>query len=174
VLGVRGKVARQDLVSAATRVRVRPGQYLWAGYRVWLARRSSATFGAAQCHGLRIAVKGARSFVPGDYAAGSDGSPTQLGSGGIADFRGDQHSGGVATGNAIAVPRGGRHAPSRVARFRVVSLGRTTRVDVTSGTVYVAGRTGPERYTRAVVARAGQRVVVSCAASRRCVPSTPA
>jgi hypothetical protein len=177
VLGLRGSVSRQDLVSPKTRVRLRPGHFLLSGYRLWLGKRSRVVFGAGECHGLRVVANGSSSLAPGDYSTGSYGSPTLLGFGGVADFRGDQHSGGIQTDNAIALPRGARTAPSKVARFQIVSfarkLGRITRVHVTSGTVYVAGRTGPARYSLPVVAKAGQTVVVRCTSRNACKPTTP-
>jgi hypothetical protein len=161
VLGVRGRVTRQDLVSRATRVPVRTGHYLWSGYRLWLGRRSRAVFGAGECHGLRVSATGPASIVPGDYSARAEGAPLQAGVGATVDFRGDQHAGGVQTANAIALPRGARHAPSRLARFQVVSVSRKlTRVHVSSGTVYVAHRVGRGRYASAVVAKAGQTLGV--------------
>ena len=170
VLFVRGQVRREDLLSKL-RVPVRGGHYLWTGYRVWLARGSRLVLGAPECHALRIALGGAQSLIPGDYARLSYGNPTTLGPGGRADFQGDQHSGGVQTADAIALPRGLRTAKSKLARFTVASLpGRVTRIRVTSGFVYVAGRRGSVAYSAPVVAQPGETVVVRCGSARACVP----
>ena len=161
------RTARQDLRTPGMRVRVRGGHYLWTGYRVWVGRRGRVTYGAAECHGLRATVSGPASFVPGDYSRRGYGAPLELG-GGTADFRGDQHSGGVETNNAVALPHGKRAGPSKVSRFQVVSYATTrggiTRVRVQLGQVYVAGRSSSKRlvYGTPVVARAGQTVVVGC------------
>lgn len=168
-------VLRQDLVTPKQRVAVRTGHYLWSGYRVWVGKHGRVTYGAPECHGLRATVDGAATFTPGDYARGSYGAAMELGTGANADFRGDQHSGGVETNNAIALPLGKPGAASKVARFQVASsakkLGRVTRVHVSYGTVYVAGRKPAKRvaYGTPVVARAGQTVVVSCS-GRTCKP----
>lgn len=154
VLALSGSAKRADFGS---RFPVRTGHLLRPGDDVTLGRRSRLVFGAPDCGGLRVSVSGRSNltFVPGEYARGSDGFPTTLGSGGWADFRGDQHSGGVQTANAIALPRGARGAPSRVARFRIESLARrVTSVHVASGSVYVAPRLG-SGYGHALVVRAG-------------------
>jgi hypothetical protein len=170
VLSLLGSVSREDFLSSQ-RVAVRSGHYLRSGYRLWLARGSRIVIGAPECDALRIVLNGAQSLIPGDYARSSYGSPTTLGQGGSADFQGDQHSGGVQTTDAIALPRGARTAASRLARFSVASLpGRVTRVRVESGLVYVAGRPGPNRYTAAIVAHPGETVVVRCRSARTCVP----
>jgi hypothetical protein len=165
VLGVRGSVRREDLLSRAA-VPVRAGHHLWTGYHVLVARRGRIAFGAGECHALRVVVDGPVNFVPGDYSRRSYGTSTLLGYGATADFRGDQHSGGVETANAVALPRGTRAGPSKLARFEIVSmpkrLGRVTRVRVRRGTVYVAPRTRG-RYGTAIVLRAGQSTVVRCA-----------
>jgi hypothetical protein len=176
VLGLRGFVTREDLVSAKTRVRVRLGHYLWGAYSVWLGKGSRAVFGAHECHALRVVATGPATLKPGTYSSRSYGAPTVLGEGGgSVDFRGDQHSGGILTESAVVVPRGVPTAPSKLARFRVVSLarrlGRTTTVHVLSGTVYVAGRTGKARYGTPVVARTGQIIVVRCSSLTACKPS---
>lgn len=173
VFGVRGAVRREGLTSAAF-VPVRAGHRLWTGYRVAVPNRGRIAFGAAECHALRIAVAGPASFVPGDYARASYGTSTLLGYGARADFRGDQHSGGVETANAAVLPRGGRSRASKVARFEVVSLpkrlGRVTTVRVRRGAVYVAARSSGRhaRYGPAIAVRAGQRAVVRC--ERACRP----
>lgn len=174
VFGLRGSVTREDLVSPRTRVRVKLGNYLWGAYRVWLGKGSRAVFGAGECHALRVVATGPGTLKPGTYSAGY-GAPTVLGEGGgSVDFRGDQHSGGILTESAVIVPRGAPTAPSKLARFRVVSLarklGRTTTVRVLSGTVYVAGRTGKARYGTPVVARTGQIIVVRCSSLTACKP----
>ncbi|HEX6490530.1 MAG TPA: hypothetical protein VF002_04035 [Gaiellaceae bacterium] len=170
VLFLRGQVRREDLLSTL-RVPVRSGHYLWTGYRVWLAAGSGIVLGAPQCRALRITLFGPQSFVPGDYARSSYGTPTTLGPGGSADFQGDQHSGGVQTMDAIALPRGLRTAASTLARFSVVSLpGRLTRVHVKSGSVYIAGRRGPIAYSAAIVAHPGETVLVRCRSARVCAP----
>ena len=165
--------SRQDLTTPSRRVPVRSGHYLWTGYRVWVARGGRISFGGRECHGLRTTVRGPASFVPGDYARGGFGTPTQLGFGAVADVRGDQHSGGVETDNAVALPRGKRSGPSAVARFAITShprkLGRITRVEVKRGVVYVAGRTGRATYGPALIARPGQTVFVRCS-GRTCTP----
>jgi hypothetical protein len=176
VLGLRGLVTREDLVSPKTRVRVRLGHYLWGDYRVWLARGSQAAFGAGECHALRVVATGPGTLKPGMYSAGSYGAPTVLGEGGgSVDFRGDQHSGGILTESAVVVPRGLSTAPSKLARFRVVSLarkvGRTTTVRVLRGTVYVAGRVGKARYGTPVLAHTGQIIVVRCSSLTACKAS---
>ena len=177
VLAVRGVVRREDLVSPSTKIRVRRGHHLWTGYRVSVAGRGRIAFGATECHALRVTVGGPGSFVPGDYARGGYGTSTLLSYGAAADFRGDQHSGGVETANAVALPRGARTAASKVARFAIVSspkrLGGATRVTVRRGEVYVAGRNRGRavRYGTAIVVRAGQTTVVRCA--RVCRPSAP-
>jgi hypothetical protein len=172
VLDSKG-ASRQDLVSPRRRVPVRAGHYLWTGYRVWVARRGRISYGAPECHGLRAIVRGPARFVPGDYARRSYGAPTELGFGEVVDFRGDQHSGGVATNIAVALPRGARTGPSAVARFEIKSasgkLGRMTRVRVRSGRVYVAGRIGRGGYGAPLIARPGQTVVVRCS-GRTCRP----
>jgi hypothetical protein len=161
VLGARGSVTRQDLASRGTRVPVRTGHYLWSGYGVTLGKRARLVFGAHECRGLRVIAAGPAKIVPGDYSAGGEGAPLRLGPGGVVDFRGDQHSGGVQTANAIALPRGARHASSRLARFQIVSVsGKLTRVHVRSGTVYVAHRVGRGRYSSAAVVKPGQTLVV--------------
>jgi hypothetical protein len=176
-LAVSGSVARQDLQARGLRVPVRRGHHLWTGYRVWLGKRSRIAVGAPECNGLRALVTGPVSIIPGDYSRGSSGTSTQLGFGGAVDFRGDQHSGGVETDNAIALPRGKRTGPSKAARFQIVSfpknLGRITRVRVKRGEVYVAGRTGPAKYSAPVIVRAGQTSVVRCAPTRACKPTAP-
>ncbi len=160
--------SRQDLVDGAKRVPVRAGHSLWSGYRVWVAKRGRITYGAAACHGLRLTVVGPATFIPGDYARGSYGASAKLGYGALASFRGDQHSGGIETANAAAVPRGKPSAPSKVARFDVLSYpkrsGLVTRVRVRSGRVYVAGRISRGRvvYSAPLVAKAGQTVFVRC------------
>jgi hypothetical protein len=163
---------REDLWTPGTHDPVRARHYLWTAYRVFLAKHGRVTYGAPECHGLRVTVSGPASFVPGDYARHGYGSPLALGPGGRVDFAGDQHSGGVATDNAVALPRGTRTGPSLRARFQVVSspkrLGRITRIRVLRGSVYVAGRTGSARYGRPLVARRGQTVLVTCAKS--CAP----
>ena len=172
---VRGAVRREDLVSPRRRVAVRRGDYLWTGYRVWLGKRSRMTYGAAECRGLRVTVAGARTFVPGDYSRASYGAAARLGPGGIVDFRGDQHSGGVETLDAIALARGPRGGPSRVARFQIVSfarrLGRVARVRVQRGSIYVAGRRGRGRYSKPLIAGAGRTVFISCSSRRSCSPT---
>jgi hypothetical protein len=166
---------RQDLRTPKQRVALRTGHYLWSGYRVWVAKHGRVTYGAAECHGLRAVVSGPATFVPGDYARGSYGSAMQLGFAAAADFRGDQHSGGVETNNAVALPRGKARAASKVARFQVVSYaktrGRVTRVHVKYGQVYVAGRSATKRvtYGTPLVAHAGQTVFVRCS-GRICRP----
>jgi hypothetical protein len=166
VLAVRGAVRREDLLSRGASVPVRTGHHLWTGYRVAVARRARISFGASECHALRVIVGGPASFVPGDYARGSYGTSTLLGYGAAADFRGDQHSGGVETANAVALPRGSRTGPSKVARFQVVSqpkrLGGATVVRVRRGTVYVAARRGGRRvkYGTAIVVRAGHSTII--------------
>src|SRR5947207_8740057 len=141
---------REDLIASGSRVPVRAGHYLWTGYHVWLGRRGRLTYGAPECHGLRTTVTGPASFVPGEYARTGEGSPTVLGFDAVADVHGDQHSGGVVTDNAVALPLGKRAGPSAPARFEVVSYakkrGRVTRVRVGRGRVYVAGRTGRGKY----------------------------
>jgi hypothetical protein len=108
-----------------------------------------------------VIATGPAAIVPGDYSAQAEGAPMRLGRGGVVDFRGDQHSGGVQTANAIALPRGARHAPSKLARFEIVSVsGLLTRVHVRSGTVYVARRVGRGHYASAVVAKPGQTIVI--------------
>lgn len=165
VFAARGTVRREDLRSGAS-VRVRAGHLLWSGYSVAVARRSRIVYGARECHRLRVAVAGPASFVPGDYAARSYGTSTLLQYGATADFRGDQHSGGVETPNAAALPRGARTAPSKLARFVVTTdprrAGRVTRVRVLSGAVYVAGRTPGRgvRYGTPVVVRRGETAFV--------------
>jgi hypothetical protein len=161
VLGASGSVVRRDLSSPSTTVRVRTGNHLWSGYQVTLGRRSRLVFGARECRGLRVIATGPAKIVPGDYSARAEGAPMRLGRGGVVDFRGDQHSGGVQTANAIALPRGARHAPSKLARFQVVSVsGKLTRVHVRSGTVYIARRVGRGRYASAAVAKTGQTLLV--------------
>lgn len=173
VFAVQGAVRREGLTSAGL-VPVRAGHRIWTGYRVAVPARGRIAFGATECHALRVLVGGPASFVPGDYARGSYGTSTLLGYGAKADFRGDQHSGGVETGNAVVLPRGARAAASKVARFEVSSLpkrlGRVTTVRVRRGTVYVAGRSSGRhpRYGSAIVVRAGQRAVVRC--ERACRP----
>jgi hypothetical protein len=167
-------VRRQDLRSQSRTVPVASGHRLWTGYRVLVGRRGRIVFGASECRGLRVSVGGPASLVPGDYARRSYGTSTLLGYGAAADFRGDQHSGGVETANAVAIPRGRRLGPSNVARFEIVSLprrlGRITRVHVRRGQVYVAGR-GARGYGPAIVLGPGQRTVVSCRAG--CRPARP-
>jgi len=164
--------AREDLWTPGTHDPVRARHYLWTAYRVWVAKHGRITYGAPECHGLRVTVSGPVSFVPGDYAQHGYGSPLALGFGGRADFTGDQHSGGVVTDSAVALPRGTRTGPSKLARFQVVSspkrLGRITRVRVLRGSVYVAGRTGVARYGRPLVAERGQTVLIAC--SKSCAP----
>jgi hypothetical protein len=167
VLALRGSARRAD---RDARVRVRTGHYLRTSDAVTLGRRSSLVFGARECRGLRVAVSTPRSvsIVPGDYARGSEGFPTTVGSGGTAEFRGDQHSGGVQSRDAIALPRGARRGPSKIARVRVVTLRRMTTVRVRTGVVYVAPRLGRSTYGKAIVVRAGQ--TARCAA-RACAPA---
>ena len=161
VLGASGSVVRRDLTSRSTSVRVRAGNHLWSGYEVTLGQRSRLVFGARECRGLRVIATGPAKIVPGDYSARAEGSPMRVGRGGAVDFRGDQHSGGVQTANAIALPRGARHAPSKLARFEIASVsGKLTRVHVRSGTVYVARRAGRGRYASAAVAKPGKTIVV--------------
>lgn len=160
--------SRQDLVDGRKRVTVRAGHELWSGYRVWVAKRGGVSYGASSCHGLRVSVTGPSTFIPGDYARRSYGASTKLAFGGFASFRGDQHSGGIETANAAALPRGKPNAPSKLARFDVFSFprrkGLVTRVRVRSGFVYVAGRVSRDRvvYSTPLVARAGQTVFVRC------------
>ena len=162
------RTVRQDLRTPGQHVLVRAGHHLWADYRVWVAKHGHVTYGAPECHGLRATVAGAATFIPGDYARRGYGASMQLGFGGAADFRGDQHSGGVETANAVALPRGKVTAPAKIARFEIVSypkkLGRVTRVHVKQGTVYVAGRMLQRGvvYGRTDVVRAGQTVYVRC------------
>lgn len=161
VLGASGSVVRRDLTSPSTSLRVRTGNHLWGGYQVTLGRRSRLVFGARECRGLRVIATGPAKIVPGDYSARAEGAPMRLGRGGVVDFRGDQHSGGVQTANAIALPRGARHASSKLARFQVVSMsGKLTRVHVRSGTVYIARRVGRGRYASAAVAKTGQTLLI--------------
>lgn len=174
VFGVRGAVRREGLASTAL-VPVRTGDRLWTGYRIAVPNRGRIAFGATECHALRVVVGGPASFVPGDYARGSYGTSTLLGRGTKADFRGDQHSGGVETANAVVLPRGARAGASKVARFEVVSLpkrlGRMTTVRVRRGTAYVAARSSGRRprYGSAIVVRAGQSAVIRC--ERACRPA---
>jgi hypothetical protein len=176
VLAARGSVRREDMVSRKS-VAVRGGHRVWTGYRIFVGTRSRIVFGATECHALRVIVGGPASFVPGDYSRGSYGTSTLLGYGVVAEFRGDQHAGGVETPNAVALPRGLRAGPSKLARFEIASLpkrfGAITQVRVRGGQVWVAGRSGGRRprYGAPIVVRAGQRTVVRCA--RVCRPSAP-
>jgi hypothetical protein len=153
---------------------VKRGHYLWQGYRVSVGKGGLIAYGAPECHGLRATVRGVASLVPGDYARRSSGATTRIGYGTTIDFRGDQHSGGVETANAVALPRGTALGPSKPARF-VVSLARrnrgaATRVRVKWGEVYLAGRTGRSKYGTALILRAGQSATVRCSAGG-CTPA---
>jgi hypothetical protein len=177
VFAVRGAVRREDLVSPARKIRVFRGHYLWTGYRVAVPPHGRLAFGATECRGLRVIVGGSTSFSPGDYSRAGYGTSTLLGYGAVADYRGDQHSGGVETANAAALPRGARTAASKLARFEIVSLpkrlGGATRIHVRRGAVYVAARkTGRRvRYGAAIVVRAGETTVVRC--TPVCRPAAP-
>jgi hypothetical protein len=177
VLRLRGTAAREDLTVTNKLVPLRRGDFVLQAYTAWLARRSRIVFGARQCNGFRIALKGTGAFFPGSYARSYYGSITGIGFGMKAQFAGDQHAGGIETENAVVAAAGRRFGPRRVSSFDVYSyprrVGRLTSVRVLRGAAWVAGGPGAGALSAPIRVAAGYKTIVRCSSYRRCRPDEP-
>jgi hypothetical protein len=171
ILRLTGHAWREDLNVLNKRVPLYAGHYVWEPYTAWLARGGRIAFGAPECAGFRISLRGGREFFPGSYERRRRGGETGIGRGALARFVGDRHAGGIATEDALVVSAG-----SRVATFEVYSyperIGRLTRVRVVRGAARVWGA-GPRIRSAPVLLRSGYVTTVRCTAYRQCRPDRP-
>jgi hypothetical protein len=177
VLQLRGAAAREDLAVMNKLVPLRRRDYVLTAYTAWLGRGGRIAFGAPQCDGFRIALRGGGFFFPGTYARRYSGNVTGVARGQHARFVGDQHAGGIETENALVTPTGRRFGPPRLSSFDVYSfprrVGRLTRVRVLRGAAWVSGGPGGGAMSERIRIEAGYETLVRCSSYRRCRPDPP-
>jgi hypothetical protein len=169
VSGLTGHAWREHLDVLNRRLPLYLGHYLWEPYTAWLGRRARIEFGARECGGFRIALRGPGEFYPGSYERRGRGGETTLGRGMLARFLGDRHAGGIATESARITTAG-----TRVATFDVYSYpaAKRTRVSVLRGTARVSGK-GARSMSSPVFVHSGYVTTVRCSSPRACAPDLP-